>query len=294
MRKIINEKILIQSTTVVFGEDPSRRADILLEDNRISKISGPYTLDHIGCKIVEGKNRYLIPGIITIVKNEVEENDFQLKSENAVINGITSSLILTPSSTNIEVEECFRKATGNLFTNFSFFMDGSSSQAELVRCDPKNRAGIFINSETVKNFEVLDWILPNMQSDIIGFYEKDKSYLDSLIEKYEARVFAFKPGNSFSVSSAEELRELVKKYCNKVAEYFQIQKRGFIKKDYLADLVLLNLNKPNDPNSMRSFMGYPLSSLITHTWVNGQLVSKDRVVKLYQKGCGQKLIFDRT
>jgi dihydroorotase len=76
------------------------------------------------------------------------------------------------------------------------------------------------------------------------------------------------------------LEKIAEKMCHAPAEIFSIQKRGFIRKGYMADLVLVDLNnkwqvsKDNilylcnwSPMENQSF-----SSKVTHTFVNGNLV----------------------
>ncbi|MGB5462645.1 MAG: amidohydrolase family protein, partial [Aureibaculum sp.] len=64
------------------------------------------------------------------------------------------------------------------------------------------------------------------------------------------------------------------------AKLFQIEKRGFIKEGYYADLVLVDLNSPQKVTKENilykcgwsPFEGNTFRSKITHTFVNGGLV----------------------
>ena len=87
--------------------------------------------------------------------------------------------------------------------------------------------------------------------------------------------------------------------CHAPAECFQVQKRGYIREGYWADLVLFDLNYPwiVDQNNIyykcgwSPFEGITFGSRITHTFVNGHLVYHDGIFDESVKG--QRLMFDR-
>jgi dihydroorotase len=95
------------------------------------------------------------------------------------------------------------------------------------------------------------------------------------------------------------IEKVVEKMCHNPAILFQISKRGYIRKGYFADLVLVNPDKKwtvSKENILYKcgwspFEGTEFSSCISHTFVNGNLV--------YDKGNfleelkGQPLEFDR-
>ncbi len=76
------------------------------------------------------------------------------------------------------------------------------------------------------------------------------------------------------------LEKVVEKMCHAPAICFSIEKRGFIREGYWADLVLADLNSSwkVDPNNIyykcgwSPFEGHEFKSKITHTFVNGKLV----------------------
>src|SRR5690606_39310921 len=81
------------------------------------------------------------------------------------------------------------------------------------------------------------------------------------------------------------LEKIVEKMCHNPAILFQIEKRGFIKEGYFADLVIVNLNQPWTVNKQNilykcgwsPFEGTSFKSRVTHTILNGELVyEKDR------------------
>ncbi len=76
------------------------------------------------------------------------------------------------------------------------------------------------------------------------------------------------------------LIKIVEKMSHNVADLFRIEKRGYIREGYFADLVLVNLNKPQIVTRQNllykcgwsPFEGYTFKSSIEKTFVNGNLV----------------------
>ncbi len=76
------------------------------------------------------------------------------------------------------------------------------------------------------------------------------------------------------------LEKVVEKMCHNPAICFKVEKRGFIKEGYFADLVLVNLNNPWEVNKENilykcgwsPFEGETFNAQITHTLVNGHIV----------------------
>ena len=95
------------------------------------------------------------------------------------------------------------------------------------------------------------------------------------------------------------LEKVVEKMCHNPAICFNIEKRGFIRENYFADLVLVNLNSPwkVDKNNIlykcgwSPFEGEKFHSKITHTFINGHLIYQNGVFD--EKHKGKRLTFDR-
>ncbi len=95
------------------------------------------------------------------------------------------------------------------------------------------------------------------------------------------------------------LEMIVKKMAHNVADMFKINKRGYIREGYYADLVLVNLNKPNTVNKeslyykckWSPFEGYTFSSTIEKTFVNGHLVYDNGTFN--ESKIGQRLLFTK-
>lgn len=95
------------------------------------------------------------------------------------------------------------------------------------------------------------------------------------------------------------LEKIVEKTSHHVAMLFEIDRRGFIREGYYADLVLVDLNqtyrvgKENLLYKCRwsPFEGQEFHSVITHTLVNGKVVYENG--KVIEAGPGMRLNFNR-
>jgi len=94
------------------------------------------------------------------------------------------------------------------------------------------------------------------------------------------------------------LEKVVDKMCHSPAELFRIEKRGFIRAGFFADLVLVDPNRPWTVNvdnilykcGWSPFEGTTFDASVLQTWVNGNLVYDngqfDETVR------GKRLLFD--
>ncbi len=95
------------------------------------------------------------------------------------------------------------------------------------------------------------------------------------------------------------IEKAVEKMCHNPAKIFKIEKRGFVKEGFFADLVLIAPNKPwtvSKENILYKcgwspFEGVRFSSKITHTFVNGTLMYNEGVFNETTKG--KRLLFNR-
>jgi len=93
--------------------------------------------------------------------------------------------------------------------------------------------------------------------------------------------------------------QVVTKMCHAPADLYGIRNRGYIRKGYYADLVLLDPGKPFTvtPECILSscgwspFEGHSFGSTVTHTWVNGNLVVCQGALR--ETPPGAQLLFDR-
>ena len=96
-----------------------------------------------------------------------------------------------------------------------------------------------------------------------------------------------------------KLEKIVEKMCHAPAECFKIEKRGYIREGYYADLVIFDADDPwkiEKSNILYKcgwspFEGTTFSSGITHTFVNGYLVFNNGVFDESEKG--KRLLFNR-
>jgi dihydroorotase len=128
--------------------------------------------------------------------------------------------------------------------------------------------------------------------------EKQQSYLNApsggpLVQHAVVAMFEAHHQGKISVE------KIVEKMCHNPAKIFKIEKRGFIREGYHADLVIVNPSLPWNvkPENIlykcgwSPFEGYTFKSRITHTFVNGELVYNNFKVK--DTRAGKRLLFDR-
>jgi dihydroorotase len=95
------------------------------------------------------------------------------------------------------------------------------------------------------------------------------------------------------------IEKLVEKMSHNPAKLFQIEKRGFIREGYFADLVLIDTHKPQTVTKENilykcgwsPFEGTTFSSTITHTFINGNLMYNQGVFNDNIKG--RRITFNR-
>jgi dihydroorotase len=128
--------------------------------------------------------------------------------------------------------------------------------------------------------------------------EKQQSYLKApsggpLVQ--HAVVAMFEAHHQGKIS----IEKIVEKMAHNPAKIFRIEKRGFIKEGYYADLAIVNTGLPWNVKKENilykcgwsPFEEYNFKSRITHTFVNGELVYQNFKVKDIRKG--KRLLFDR-
>ena len=128
--------------------------------------------------------------------------------------------------------------------------------------------------------------------------EKQQSYLKApsggpLVQHAVVAMFESHLQGKISVE------KIVQKMAHNPAILFKIEKRGFIKEGYFADLAIVNSGLPwtvKKDNIFAKcgwspFEDFTFRSRITHTFVNGQLVYQNFKVKDIR--CGKRLLFDR-
>lgn len=88
------------------------------------------------------------------------------------------------------------------------------------------------------------------------------------------------------------LEEIVEKMCHAPSKLYNIEKRGFIRQGYYADLVLVDLDSPWEVNTgniyfqcgWSPFKGHTFKTKVTHTIVNGHIVYEEGKFNEAHKG----------
>ncbi len=130
------------------------------------------------------------------------------------------------------------------------------------------------------------------------FEEKSKTYLEApsggpLVQHSLVALLEMYHQNKIS------LEKIVEKTSHTVADLFQVEKRGYIREGYHADLVLVDLNNPWQVNKNNilyhcgwsPFEGNTFQSKVIKTFVNGHLAYDNGKFDESQKG--MRLRFDR-
>ena len=98
---------------------------------------------------------------------------------------------------------------------------------------------------------------------------------------------------------ADDMPLLVQLMCHNPAILYQIDRRGFLREGYHADLVLVDLKAnhriSNDNEYSKCgwtpYDGVEVRSRVTHTFVNGNLVYENGI--FYEDYKGERLMFNR-
>lgn len=96
------------------------------------------------------------------------------------------------------------------------------------------------------------------------------------------------------------LEKIVEKMSHNVADMFDIDRRGYIREGYFADLVLVDANSPTTVSKdnilykcgWSPFEGHTFKSSITHTFVNGHLAYDNGIIN--ESKLGKRLEFLRN
>ena len=239
----------------------------------------------------------------------------KIRSEEACLKS-TKKIIKLAKETNarLHVFHLSTKSESLLFDNSMPLKDKKITSEVCVHHlwfsdnDYKNKQSLIKWNPSIKTSEdrtgIWDALL-NDKIDVIAtdhaphtIEEKSKSYLECpsggpLVQHALVSMIEHHFNNKIS------LEKIITKMCHNPAILFQIKNRGFIRKGYFADLVLVDLNKPwivDKQNILYKcnwspFEGQKFNSQVTHTFVNGNLAynNGDFSNELY----GEKILFER-
>ncbi|MCD6111799.1 MAG: dihydroorotase [Bacteroidales bacterium] len=198
-------------------------------------------------------------------------------------------ILKSVKESNITSEACL---------NYLFFNDNDYDKyGALIKCNPaiKSRE----DQQALKN-AVFDDDIDLISTDHAPhlFNEKNKSYLNSPsgtpnVQHLLPAILEFYHNNKIS------LVKIIDKLCHRPAKIFNIKNRGFIRKGYFADIVIVDLNCPwkvNNSNILYKckwspFNDFTFNSKVIFTFVNGNLIYNNGNIN--DKNKGQRLIFER-
>ncbi|MFT4153236.1 dihydroorotase [Parafilimonas sp.] len=132
---------------------------------------------------------------------------------------------------------------------------------------------------------------PLERAGVRSYYEKAHAGLPLVQHSSMLMLHYYKEGKI-------KLEKIVEKMSHAVATCFQIEDRGFIREGYFADLVLVDLNKPftiSKENILYKcgwspLEGFTFPSLVTHTFINGNLIYENGVFDESNKGMRLRFI----
>lgn len=178
-----------------------------------------------------------------------------------------------------------------------FTSDDYDRLGNQIKCNPAIKASY--------NKEALWYALLDDRLDVIAtdhaphtWYEKSEPY-----EKAHAGLPLVQHSLLLMLQYVKQekisIEKVVEKMSHAIAECFKIEKRGFIREGYFADLVIVDLNTPTTvtkENILYKCGWSPLEGIVfpasvTHTFVNGNLVYGNGVWDESKKGMRMK--FDR-
>jgi dihydroorotase len=194
-------KYLIKNINVIDSKE-IKRLDVLIDGELIDKIDFNIS-EFNGCKIIDGKNKFLFPGIIDDQVHFREpglthKGTIYSESRAAVAGGVTSYFEMpntNPQTTTIEnLKNKFDIAANNSLANFSFMFGGTNSNlSEIKKLDFNQIPGIklFLGSSTgdmlVDDYKVIENIMRFSKVPVVVHSEDEgiiKNNLNKYLEKY--------------------------------------------------------------------------------------------------------------
>lgn len=192
--------LLIRNATII-NEGGSYIGSVLIKNDRIEKIYTNQIPEEICNKsqIIEGKDLYLIPGVIDDQVHFREpglthKGDIQSESRAAIAGGVTSYMEMPNTNPQTITIDAWKQknelAHGRSFANYAFYLGATNDNlAELKKADSKNLCGIkiFMGASTgnmlVDNKKALQAIFAEVDMLIATHCEKE-SVIRKNIETY--------------------------------------------------------------------------------------------------------------
>ena len=239
-------KYLIKNINVVDSEE-IKKLDILIKGQFIDKIDFNIS-EFNGCKIIDGKNKFLFPGLIDDQVHFREpglthKGTIYSESRAAVAGGVTSYFEMpntNPQTTTIEnLKNKFDIAANNSLANFSFMFGGTNSNlSEIKKIDFNQIPGIklFLGSSTgdmlVDDYAVIEDIMKFSKVPVVVHSEDEgiiKNNLNKYLEKYGDNIpIEYHPkirSEEACLKSTLKIIDLAKK-CNSRLHVFHLSTKS--------------------------------------------------------------------
>ena len=237
---------LIKNINVIDSEE-IKKLDVLVKGKFIDKI-GFNISESNGCKIIEGSDKFLFPGLIDDQVHFREpglthKGTIFSESRAAVAGGVTSYFEMpntTPQTTTIEnLKNKFDIASNNSLANFSFMFGGTNTNLnEIKKLDFNQIPGIklFLGSSTgemlVNDYKVIENIMRFSKVPVVVHSEDEgiiKNNLNKYIEKYGNNIpIEFHPeirSEEACLKSTLKIIDLAKK-CNSRLHVFHLSTKS--------------------------------------------------------------------
>ena len=237
---------LIKNINVIDSEE-IKKLDVLVKGKFIDKI-GFNISESNGCKIIEGSDKFLFPGLIDDQVHFREpglthKGTIFSESRAAVAGGVTSYFEMpntTPQTTTIEnLKNKFDIASNNSLANFSFMFGGTNTNLnEIKKLDFNQIPGIklFLGSSTgemlVNDYKVIENIMRFSKVPVVVHSEDEgiiKNNLNKYIEKYGNNIpIEFHPeirSEKACLKSTLKIIDLAKK-CNSRLHVFHLSTKS--------------------------------------------------------------------
>ena len=239
-------KYLIKNINVV-GSEEIKKLDVLIKGEFIDKID--FNISELnGCKIIDGTNKFLFPGLIDDQVHFREpglthKGTIYSESRAAVAGGVTSYFEMpntNPQTTTIEnLKNKFDIAANNSLANFSFMFGGTNSNlSEIKKIDFNQIPGIklFLGSSTgdmlVDDYEVIEDIMKFSKVPVVVHSEDEgiiKNNLNKYLEKYGDNIpIEYHPkirSEEACLKSTLKIIDLAKK-CNSRLHVFHLSTKS--------------------------------------------------------------------
>ena len=190
---------LIQNATII-NEGTRQKADVLIKDDKINKISTAGSISVKVDKQINAKGLWLLPGIIDDQVHFREPGmthkaDIYSESRAAAAGGVTSYMEMPntkPSTTTIDLlQKKFDIAKNSSIINYSFFIGATNDNADLIsKIDTESVAGVkmFLGSSTgnllVDDNEAIKKIL-SLSPIIVAAHCEEDSIINKNFELYK-------------------------------------------------------------------------------------------------------------